>query len=73
MEYKMCDFVTCEELTADNLIRCLNGYLGTIKVIDKDKTENILLYVERALQLGGIDLAQAAIDTIKVDFFYRYD
>lgn len=69
----MRDFVTGEELTADNLIRCLNEYLNKIKVIDKDEMEILLSYIEVALKIGGVDLAQATIDTIKVDFLYRYD
>ena len=69
----MLDFVTGEELTADNLIRCLNEYLNKIKVIDKDEMEILLSYIEVALKIGGVDLAQATIDTIKVDFLYRYD
>lgn len=72
MEYKMRDFVTHEELTADNLIRCLNGYLNTVAVIDKDETENLLLYIDTALTLGVADLAHAAIEIIKADFFGRY-
>lgn len=71
MGYKMRDFVTHEELTTNNLIRCLNGYLATVEVIDKDETENLLLYLDSALQLGGLDLAGAAIDCIRVDLLTR--
>lgn len=71
MEYKMRDFVTREELTADNLIRCLNGYLDTVETIDKDVTDDLLLYIERAIELGGIDLANAAMGAIRVDILCR--
>lgn len=71
MEYKMRDFITREELTEENFIRCLNGYLDTINKFDKDETEDLLLYLDSALQLGGADLAGAAIDCIRVDLLGR--
>ncbi len=67
MEYKMKDFVTGEELTEENFIRCLNGYLDTVRLINREITEALLLYIDSALTLGGVDLASSAIYTIMVD------
>lgn len=72
MNYAFKDFVTGAELTAENFVRCLNGYLNTVTIIDKAVTENLLLYIERALELGGADLANTAIGTIRVDILSRY-
>lgn len=71
MDYKFKDIVTGAELTADNFIRYLNGYLDTVNIVDKDVTENLLLYIERALELGGVDLANAAIGVITADLYYQ--
>ncbi len=72
MDYKFKDIVTGAELTADNFIRCLNGYLDTVNVVDKDVAENLLLYIERALELGGADFINAVIGTIRADILSRY-
>lgn len=71
MGYIIKDFVTHEELTADNLIRCFNGYLDTVEVIGIDEIENLLLYLDSALQLGGADLAGAVVNCIRVDLINR--
>lgn len=71
-EYKIRDFVTHVELTKDNFVRCLNGYLETVSVIDKDITDNLLIYLEAALELGGVDLATAFIDCVRVDILGRH-
>lgn len=69
--FKMRDYVTGAELTESNFIRCLNGYLETVVIVDKDIAENLLCYVERALKLGGVKLANAAINAIRVDLLSR--
>ena len=69
----MLDFVTHEELTEENFIRCLNGYLSTVKLIDKDKMEILLLYIDTALTVGGADLTKAVIGVITEDLIHRYD
>lgn len=72
MEYKFKDIVTGAELTADNFIRCLNGYLDTVNIVDKDVTENLLLYIERGLELGGADFVNTIIGTIRADLYCQY-
>ena len=71
MAYVLKDFVTNSELTVDNFIRCLNGYLDRVKILDKDEMEILLLYLDRAMELGGVDLVGAAIDCIRVDLMGR--
>ncbi len=70
--YYFKDYITGEKLTAENCIRCLNGYLDKVKVVDKDVMEDLLLYIEEALSVGGSDLANAAIDCIRVELMNRY-
>ncbi len=67
------DILTGEELTKENFIRCLDGYLNSVTAVNASVTVNLLLYMERALEVGGADLANVIIGRVMADLYCLSD
>ncbi len=65
MEYAIHDRITLTELTPENLVRCLDGYLDTVKTADNDTVLDLMDYIEYAVLFGDNDLTRFAVNRIR--------
>ncbi len=65
MEYKILDAITFCELTLENFVRCLDGYLDTVIIPDKDTVLDLVTYLEYAFSSNDKDLIHFALERIR--------